>query len=159
MSIRWCILQYVSKINSLAFSRNSSLSGTVEKLLSSTLLPRKGSLRITCNFKMSKHNIIKPHEYRYHGHVWKEGNWTSHLSYIIPIVDICYLAKEKKKAYFFTFPHLLLCPIKVIVDVNTSQKLSDGIFIRMLLLLNNFNKVFELWPPSLVNNECCGQVS
>jgi len=60
MSIRWCILQYVSKINSLAFSRNSSLNGTVEKLLSSTRLPRKGSLRITCIFANGKHIIINP---------------------------------------------------------------------------------------------------
>lgn len=158
MSIRWCILQYVSKINSLAFSRNSSLSGTVEKLLSSTLLPRKGSLRITCIFKKSKHYIIKQQKYWYHGHIRKKGNWISHMGYITPIVEICSLAK-RNQAYFFTFPHLLLCPIKVIVDINTSQKLSDGIFIWMLLLLNNFNKIFELWPPPLINNECCGQVS
>lgn len=48
MSMRRWILQYVSNMKRRAFSRNSSLSGIVEKLPSSARFPRKGSFKITC---------------------------------------------------------------------------------------------------------------
>lgn len=62
-------------------------------------------------------------------------------------------------SYFFTLPHLLLCPIKVIIDVYTSQKLSNGIFERVLLLLNNLYKIFKLRSSSLVDNKGSCQVT
>ena len=48
--------------------------------------------------------------------------------------------------------------IEVIIDINTCQKLGDGIFVRILLLLNDLNEILKLRPPSFVYYESSGKI-
>merc|ERR1719481_1337678 len=60
----------------------------------------------------------------------------------------------------FTFPQLFLSTIKVEVHIQTLNKLGNGVFVCVALLLYNFDQVLESCPPLLfVGDDGCGQVT
>lgn len=62
-------------------------------------------------------------------------------------------------SYLFTLFHLLLSPIKVIIDKHTCQELDNWIFVGVVLLLNDLNEFFQLWSSPFVDNESSCQVA
>lgn len=52
-----------------------------------------------------------------------------------------------------------MSPVKVIVDIDTCQKVGNGIFVRVLLLLNHLHKFLKLRAPPFVDDESSCQVT
>lgn len=64
-----------------------------------------------------------------------------------------------QEIYLFALPHLLLCSIKVIVNINASQELCNGIFVGILLLLDDLDKFLELRPSPFIDYECSCKIA
>lgn len=67
--------------------------------------------------------------------------------------------KEIIDQHCLTFPQLLLGAIKIKVDIETFQKLCDGIPISGRLLLYDFHQVLQHGTTTLVGDDSRGQVS